>query len=720
MKKLFLLLFILLGVAASRAEVWTPVGEAEWHEGILTCQASGFKGKSWKVIVEQSDERPKVLRCQPYSNQPTSNNDDNLYVYINAENPQRVYLDKYAYFYGYSSGRYYFLRVFQRCPENGFDSAYYGKIIGNTIEFPIGSFAVDDVYTTEPYRPGLTSPSSNARYSNEVHKIVLPEGVFEPQPESWVSIGDGAWLDAFSQKDESLPGTWNVAFEKSVDRDGCYRARPWGSDDAKSYYGDGGADAEAIICAENPDKVYLEKFELFGYEYSQVVPENGWSQGTSYGKMKDGEIVIPQWAFKRRPVSSEQWQNEFQCYRDLVINLPEDYFKTPSSSGVYFGITAFNYDPKIKPIELLSKNNKADFKRFVNEQTMDDATYLYYSADVAINALAERKYPDDLGSVALITFTDGNDDGSLEKADPSWNDADYQKHLTARLRDVMVQGLPVDAYSIGLKGEDISDYNYETFKTNLGVLASKPKQATEVSNMSEVESTINEILDNLERSWVNKKVSCSINMRATGDRIRFTLDKTREEMNNNPDNSEMWVEGTFSRVDNSLNDITYHGLTSTSGEKVVAEKVVADGKTKYKLTFENLRDLDGNVLETRNIEFWHRAEGSTAWQPHTEFKQGSDSGTETARTSAAIMFVMDCSDSLGKDFPELQRIVNALIDRLVPEGSSGVENIVIDSSDEDIDAPVEYYNMQGVRVENPTPGLYICRKGRKVTKVIIR
>ncbi|MDE5734040.1 MAG: Ig-like domain-containing protein [Duncaniella sp.] len=35
------------------------------------------------------------------------------------------------------------------------------------------------------------------------------------------------------------------------------------------------------------------------------------------------------------------------------------------------------------------------------------------------------------------------------------------------------------------------------------------------------------------------------------------------------------------------------------------------------------------------------------------------------------------------------------------------------------DAPVEYYNLQGIRVANPTSGLYIKRQGNKVTKVIL-
>lgn len=49
-------------------------------------------------------------------------------------------------------------------------------------------------------------------------------------------------------------------------------------------------------------------------------------------------------------------------------------------------------------------------------------------------------------------------------------------------------------------------------------------------------------------------------------------------------------------------------------------------------------------------------------------------------------------------------------------GNGGVEGIEADNAN----APVEYYNLQGVRVDNPTNGLYIRRQGNEVTKVIVR
>ena len=46
---------------------------------------------------------------------------------------------------------------------------------------------------------------------------------------------------------------------------------------------------------------------------------------------------------------------------------------------------------------------------------------------------------------------------------------------------------------------------------------------------------------------------------------------------------------------------------------------------------------------------------------------------------------------------------------------TGVEDVTVDEN-----APVEYYNLQGVRVANPENGIYIRRQGSKVSKVLVK
>lgn len=48
--------------------------------------------------------------------------------------------------------------------------------------------------------------------------------------------------------------------------------------------------------------------------------------------------------------------------------------------------------------------------------------------------------------------------------------------------------------------------------------------------------------------------------------------------------------------------------------------------------------------------------------------------------------------------------------------NSGINDITVDNSN----APVEFYNLQGIRVENPANGIYIRRQGTNTSKVFIR
>ncbi len=53
---------------------------------------------------------------------------------------------------------------------------------------------------------------------------------------------------------------------------------------------------------------------------------------------------------------------------------------------------------------------------------------------------------------------------------------------------------------------------------------------------------------------------------------------------------------------------------------------------------------------------------------------------------------------------------------LYTNDAAGIDDITVDNSD----APVEYYNLQGVKVTNPANGLFIVRQGNSISKQIIR
>lgn len=260
MKKLLLSFAIALLPLLALADTWTPVGMGTWYEGALA-EWTALKNWSWSVQIERSSENPKLFRAQPYWSggyHPSGLGTSNVYVYIHTENPEKVYMDEYVYNTGSTDVWHYFW-ISQKCEENGWDTNYYGRINGDCIEFPETAFMIyltDSSYSSVSH--GAYQLTSAAK-----HKIVFPEGVLDGVPETFVSIGEGKWLDAtviLSGEQIVFPEEWRVEFSKSVDLPERYCANPWSSDDAKSYFGsnyDETFASRVVICAENPEKVYL-------------------------------------------------------------------------------------------------------------------------------------------------------------------------------------------------------------------------------------------------------------------------------------------------------------------------------------------------------------------------------------------------------------------------------------------------------------------------------
>lgn len=77
-------------------------------------------------------------------------------------------------------------------------------------------------------------------------------------------------------------------------------------------------------------------------------------------------------------------------------------------------------------------------------------------------------------------------------------------------------------------------------------------------------------------------------------------------------------------------------------------------------------------------------------------------------------YSQDKSTSMEKEDLDVITYGFARIGKLAGE-PAGIEDVVDDSAN----APVEYYNLQGVRVSNPQGGIFIKRQGKNVTKVIM-
>ncbi len=325
--------------------------------------------------------------------------------------------------------------------------------------------------------------------------------------------------------------------------------------------------------------------------------------------------------------------------------------------GLYLGIMGFNYDIYKYPLSKLDQNSISNANNFIDALAIDRQTLLYYSVDQAITTMQSCKLPDNLMNAAIVTFTDGLDMGSLMVDGVSYEeDEEYSAALNARIKNENIAGMPITAYTIGVKGKDVTDVN--KFRSNLQMLASSPENAFEVSDISEVKAKFQEIAEQLVQTNYVQTLAIKIQGVSNGALVRFTLDNVASA-----ERSECYIEGNFNLRDRSLENITYHGLTSTTGTTVNG---VVDERREITFTFEGIQTDNNKLIVKDFIDEWIYISSSNQWQINSEFIKDQDSKVETEERSAAIMLVLDCSSSLGNDFSIVQSNAKSFVETLCP------------------------------------------------------
>ena len=158
------------------------------------------------------------------------------------------------------------------------------------------------------------------------------------------------------------------------------------------------------------------------------------------------------------------------------------------------------------------------------------------------------------------------------------------------------------------------------------------------------------------------------------------------------------------------------GDTDPTEPAAIKAREVAASESTYYMLLDN-----GNYmkLETSSNETSEVATTATA----TKFKVSFTDNLYVLLTDAASGRYLGCN-VLSKRFSSYSNNSSYQITYLFQEGEklvTGVEDIAVESADEAADdAPVEWYTLQGVRVENPGAGLYIRRCGNKATKHLLK
>ena len=335
---------------------------------------------------------------------------------------------------------------------------------------------------------------------------------------------------------------------------------------------------------------------------------------------------------------------------------PKAEDNTPAKEGLYLGIVGFNSDLYTMPLGLLNQDTKHNFENFVDGLTMQNGTILYHAVNTGLNSLATAKIPENLINVSVVTFTDGLDQGSYVLSDSYNSGSEYLAAVSGRINHELIGGTHISAYSIGVRGSDVSDI--DSFRNNLKKLSSDPvHNVFEVNNMNEASEKFAQIAQQLYNQSTFYNVTLKLPAQEPNTKIRFTFDNVSEAAA-----SHCYIEGTYSRNNGKgqLTDIHYVGLECMSGVTITAS---SEGIFDV-FAFQNLTDPDGNQMGTDYVKEWNWLESSSQWQYNSEFTPSGNTQTVNEYKSAMIMLVLDCSSSLGNDFVNMKTAANGFIETL--------------------------------------------------------
>ena len=353
-----------------------------------------------------------------------------------------------------------------------------------------------------------------------------------------------------------------------------------------------------------------------------------------------------------------------------------------NETGLYLGIVAFNQQIYTCPIRRLDYGTINIFDTFIDTLSATNGTLLYHSVDKALEMIQCAKYPSNLFSASVVTFTDGLDQGSSMIIEDYPGDFWYLEDLHKRLSNTDIAGVGLSAYSIGLMGEDVT--NASLFSNNLKKLAVPSANAYEVSSMEAVDHQFQVMAQQMSQKIYNYNLSITIPGPANGTKVRFTLDDV-----DSATDSQIYIEGKFNLSSRSLTGVTYHGVSSSSGSTVAG---VQDG-IFVRFEFDGITPEAAAGIRVRNLQQWNYVSSSGKWQKNSELNAENDARLSRQKKSAVVLLNLDCSTSLADEFSTLKYHAQSFVEKLCEAAfdETEVTSITIDKTE-----MILYEGMEGV------------------------
>ena len=235
-------------------------------------------------------------------------------------------------------------------------------------------------------------------------------------------------------------------------------------------------------------------------------------------------------------------------------------------------------------------------------------------------------------------------------------DAEYAQALQARIADEHVYGRPIKAYTVGLMNENVKDAN--KFRSNLYALSSDSTKAVEVNSVAEANVQFQAIADDLVSRNMSETLTLMFPGVGTGTRIRFTFDEVDDAT---VDDSQVYIEGTFSLKTRSLTNITYHGMTCTR-ETAWLHRVLraCSYRSCSRASSSTARSVSRRRTSRSGTGSRTSRSGNTA--PNSPADRLPD--VERTYSSALVMLLLDCSSVMDENFGELKTAANSFIERM--------------------------------------------------------
>jgi hypothetical protein len=342
--------------------------------------------------------------------------------------------------------------------------------------------------------------------------------------------------------------------------------------------------------------------------------------------------------------------------------------KKYAQEGIYVSLISFAGNASVhrdnnNDFIFLDSSGRNVLSRMLNNYQKASAagTALFYGVHKGLANLTanEGEFLTDISSVNLITFTDGLDNGSFlaSTTDPIEGKKDvmsgtYATYVHGEIGSRKINGMPITAYSVGVKGSDVTDDTQ--FATNLGNIASQGN-VHEITNFDELETVFTDIADTLTFA---SHFSMTTTGNDPGTVIRMTFDVTGSSSADAAASSK-YIEGTLAYSDGvwTLTNVTYRGgITSDAGNGATIIGTVSSSNVSF--LFRNIDYGDDAVTAPQQ---WTKAVGSSAWQINSEY--GASGSTSTS--PVLIQLVLDASTSLNDaQIGQIRAAVNRFIDSL--------------------------------------------------------